>query len=336
MFALLGLLGLMAAGYALSPILDFGRAAPEEDDDPLPKPDDEPATAGGDLLDEDDPIEITTPAPLDPLQGILAWAAKGGEVLQGSALNDYLLGDDGDDRLEGGAGDDELLGGNGNDVLIGGDGDDKLYGGAGDDILLGEAGDDLLHGGDGDDYLHGGSGDDVLHGGPGDDILVGGLGSDTLFGGAGNDILDGREPAGQATRDWLNGGAGDDRLYLGALDIGHGGTGADTFVLTAAQGAEGFAEVQDYISDDDLIEVLYDGDTPPVLTTAAGQGGVMLLADGVALAFFEGQADLPLERIVLTRAADDITDTSGTEWLQRWADRQADKQSATQNPSPDS
>lgn len=59
----------------------------------------------------------------------------------------------------------------------------------------------------------------VLIGGPGEDHLVGGSGNDVLIGGGGHDILDG--------------GAGDDWLVLTAETFAYGGSGADTFVISA-------------------------------------------------------------------------------------------------------
>lgn len=75
-------------------------------------------------------------------------------------------GDDGGNVLEGDAPNDELLGLGGDDILHGRSGDDELIGGDGNDDLFGEAGDDVLVGGDGFDGLDGGPGDDTLTGGP--------------------------------------------------------------------------------------------------------------------------------------------------------------------------
>jgi Ca2+-binding RTX toxin-like protein len=65
--------------------------------------------------------------------------------------------------------------------------DNTIVGGNGDDVLRGEGGDDLLSGGDGDDQLFGGSGRDVLGGGAGNDLLDGGEGADQMAGGQGDD-----------------------------------------------------------------------------------------------------------------------------------------------------
>jgi Ca2+-binding RTX toxin-like protein len=86
----------------------------------------------------------------------------------------------GSGSLQGTGVDDTLVGQSGNDSLLGGVGADTLTGGAGNDSLYGDG----TYGGNG--------GNDVLDGGAGNDTLVGGFGSDTyLFGrGDGQDTLD--------------------------------------------------------------------------------------------------------------------------------------------------
>jgi serralysin len=77
------------------------------------------------------------------------------------------------------------------DSLMGTPADEDIHGGAGDDYLLGNGGNDLLDGGDGDDYLFGDSGNDTLQGGDGDDLLLGQGGADSLDGGGGLNLLAG-------------------------------------------------------------------------------------------------------------------------------------------------
>ena len=60
--------------------------------------------------------------------------AGAGEV-NGSSVNDWLIGRTGNDTLNGGNGNDLLEGGDGDDVLNGGQGVDTLRGGAGNDVL---------------------------------------------------------------------------------------------------------------------------------------------------------------------------------------------------------
>lgn len=67
--------------------------------------------------------------------------------------------------------------------------------------------------------IRGGDGDDVLVGGAEAEHLVGGDGDDVLIGGGGADILDG--------------GAGDDWIVLTSQALASGGSGADTFVISA-------------------------------------------------------------------------------------------------------
>src|SRR5262249_13077966 len=66
--------------------------------------------------------------------------------------------------------------------LIGGSGNDFLFGQGGNDSIVGGAGDDQIQGGDGNDSLNGGLGHDILTGGAGADKFVfnPGAGSDTV------------------------------------------------------------------------------------------------------------------------------------------------------------
>ncbi|WP_280518221.1 cadherin domain-containing protein [Pseudoxanthomonas helianthi] len=143
----------------------------------------------------------------------------GDDVLVGGAGDDVLYGGDGADALSGDEGIDRLEGGTGNDLLSGGSEDDTLLGDAGDDQLTGDDGNDTLYGGAGKDTLGGWDGNDILRGEADDDRLAGGFGDDTLEGGAGNDIL-----AGEAGSDQLLGGSGDDVYVFDA------NSGADTVI----------------------------------------------------------------------------------------------------------
>jgi Ca2+-binding RTX toxin-like protein len=155
------------------------------------------------------------------------------DVLVGGNGNDQIYGGQGNDTLNGNGGDDEIVGNEGNDTISGGSGNDKLNGNNDDDILFGEDGDDLLNGGTGNDILNGGigndelignSGDDILNGNEGDDRLLGGNGIDTMHGDQGNDIL-----FGEAQDDILYGDAGNDILFGGDdHDTAYGGADNDT------------------------------------------------------------------------------------------------------------
>lgn len=164
------------------------------------------------------------------------------EILEGSAFNDRLSGDDGSNTLFGNAGD---------DVLNGHAGDDVLYDISGDDALLGGGGTDALFAGDGDDKLQGDAGNDWLDGGAGQDWILGGAGLDTVsyaeshvgvrvdlglgfgsYGDASGDLLESIEAAyGSAYDDILIGSTGADTLdgSVGADKL-HGGAGDDILI----------------------------------------------------------------------------------------------------------
>ena len=140
----------------------------------------------------------------------------------------------------------------------------------------------------------GGAGDDGLQGYLGDDTLIGGAGSDVLFGGAGADVLDGHDD--DNGMDFLNGGAGDDALYAGDGDHMHGGTGADLFGLRS----DGHAHVADFDPDEDTIEIAYDSDLDaPTVGFEDTDEGVILIADGHAIATFAGHTALDLANVPL-------------------------------------
>jgi Ca2+-binding RTX toxin-like protein len=172
------------------------------------------------------------------------------ENLDGSAYNDFVIGDASDNLFYGEAGNDTLLGGEGNNTLVGGAGDDMLLGGSGVDVLVGGDGDDYMMGKGGGDSYDGGAGVDTIsfrysengvivnlargtceggeaqgatitgienvNGSDSADYLVGDAGGNRLVGNNGNDILDG--------------GAGDDFIYGGTgYDLLAGGAGNDTY-----------------------------------------------------------------------------------------------------------
>ncbi|MGB5793440.1 beta strand repeat-containing protein, partial [Poseidonibacter sp.] len=146
------------------------------------------------------------------------------------------------------------------DLIIGNSEANTLYGNAGNDTLEGNAGNDSLLGGDGDDILKGGSGNDVLNGGAGNDTadfsdatssinvdlsategnavpINAELGTDTfisiegVIGGSNDDTIKGTSDANS-----LLGGAGNDLILGGGTDTSSaneydyidGGTGIDT------------------------------------------------------------------------------------------------------------
>ena len=223
----------------------------------------------GSLFDLRDQVDVT------------AFGTNNQEEVLGGIGEDYLSGRDGDDMISGGDGHDELHGELGNDDLYGGAGDDSLFGHVGDDYLSGDGGDDTLTGGDGQDHLTGGAGADSLSGNLQNDTLIGGAGSDLLFGGAGDDLLVGNDDDEQ---DFLNGGAGDDRILASVADIVNTGEGAD--VVSVHEGAE--AHVSDFNPAEDQIELEYEGDVVPVLSTQPTETGIALLADGELVMTLDG------------------------------------------------
>lgn len=92
--------------------------------------------------------------------GIGAGAAAGQVAITEATRVTYLLGDNAV-NVQGSGLNDVIIGNRGANVLRGGGGDDVLFGGAGADVLMGQTGDDTLIGSD-KDYLNAGSGNDTL------------------------------------------------------------------------------------------------------------------------------------------------------------------------------
>ncbi|WP_320174772.1 cadherin-like domain-containing protein [Maridesulfovibrio sp.] len=207
--------------------------------------------------------------------------------VDGTALNDIMLGSAVDDKLDGGLGADTLTAGDGNDLLIGGNENDVLDAGAGNDTLIGGYGRDTLLAGAGDDVLYFDNGDIRVDGGEGYDTAMadgylnlaqttnveeiqGGQNNDTVFGNDENNIVYGNDGA-----DDLNGRYGDDSLYGGAgndivegyfgNDYLNGGTGDDTL-----SGFVGNDVLEGAIGNDTLIgdvgeDSLYGGEGNDIL-----------------------------------------------------------------------
>lgn len=140
--------------------------------------------------------------------------------IDGTPLDDRLIGTIGRDFIFGLEGNDLLDGRNGNDLLIGGRGNDQLFGGLGDDTLrdadpqAGGGGNDRFDGGPGNDILDGGIGRDVLIGGAGDDVLIGGGGA-RFFGNEGDDHMTATvDPFGGTDSVRMEGHAGNDVMTL--------------------------------------------------------------------------------------------------------------------------
>lgn len=141
--------------------------------------------------------------------GWSAWLLSGNDTINGSTVQDRILGYSSGDGLYGNGGHDFLYGGEGDDSLFGGDGFDRMFGENGSDMLVGELGNDTLAGGAGNDFLHGSDGDDRALGETGNDVIFGGAGLDTI---AGQESID--KIVGGAGKDVLSGGAHDDRFLF--------------------------------------------------------------------------------------------------------------------------
>lgn len=77
----------------------------------------------------------------------------------------------------------------------------------------------------------------VMVGTSGNDRMIGTPGGDTIHGGAGDDYIDSRGAiAGEVDR--VDGGAGNDKIVMSARVVASGGTGSDTFLISAAQPAD--------------------------------------------------------------------------------------------------
>ena len=133
-----------------------------------------------------------------------AWA----DLIEGTDLNDSLVGTPGDDLINSKGGEDENIGdsenddGFGNDIIFSGEGDDFSYG----DTLDNDAhGNDIIFSGEGDDNNDGDAGEQGE--GFGNDIIVSGEDDDTNSGSEGSDIFVCGE--GEDTVEDFNPGEGD-------------------------------------------------------------------------------------------------------------------------------
>lgn len=111
-----------------------------------------------------------------------------GEIrIDGTELNDTIIGSNYADQINGKGGHDTIYGKGGSDIIFGQTGNDVIYGGEDNDFIWGYGGNDTLYGENGDDYIDGSEGINIIYGGNGNDIIYGGVGQDSLDGGAGND-----------------------------------------------------------------------------------------------------------------------------------------------------
>lgn len=227
----------------------------------------------------------------------------GDDTLFGDFGSDYLTGESGNDSLNGGGDDDTIYGDDGADSLIGGAGADMLYAGRNDDTVMGNDGFDSLFGGEGQDQIWGGEGNDMLDGGQGDDHVFGGTGQDEIFGSEGNDTLWGNEIGQSDTEvDFLNGGAGDDALMLGVGDWGHGGEGADDFIVTDYGTNTDVVQITDFNPADDQLIFIYDSaltQPPTAAVQTDGFGNTQILLDGEVVAILGAGGTIDVQDIIL-------------------------------------
>lgn len=261
----------------------------------------------------------------------------GFENVDGSELDDTIIGDDGVNVLSGWGGNDLIWGYGGNDVLDGGEGDDQLRG-EGPSSYLGPTGNDTISGGGGNDTMWGGAGVDSFDGGEGTDRVsfydrtaaqgvVVNLYTQTVsndgFGNA--ETLSGVESVGSGTEfadtfigndnanfilgglgDTLQGNGGDDIVWIdGAPASIDGGAGNDTIGFTGDSGSALVADA--------------NGDGLADFATAT-QGAVIDLSVGMIFndGFGNAVAATGFENVDGSELGDAITGDDGVNVLNGW------------------
>jgi Ca2+-binding RTX toxin-like protein len=248
-----------------------------------------------------------------------------GTIIDGTGLDDILIGNGTIDQLFGYAGKDVLIGNEANDTLNGGLGDDLLLGGAAKDTITYVAGDgaDIVDGGDGNDTMSisGTSNDDILGVVVSGGVIAGVGGGSvvsvetfTLNLGAGNDTLSyagttediSATLAGSGSTGFtggfggsienLTGGSGNDTLIGNNVgNVLNGGAGNDTLDAnggpdTLVGGAGADSLTGDAASDTFLFLAASDS-TPlarDIITDFAHSGGTQDILDVSALGFTGG------------------------------------------------
>ncbi|MEO6570140.1 MAG: hypothetical protein ABIO83_01190 [Ilumatobacteraceae bacterium] len=169
----------------------------------------------------------------------VAGTSDAGDVIEGGALADVIVGDNGTITRPGGsdAEDSTMQARNitvfdvgdptfgGNDMIDGGLANDLVFGGNANDVVLGRQGVDLLEGNDGNDTINGGDGDDRIAGGS--------TGRSALVGPGGTVLYD-HAPD---TRDFLYGNDGDDVIVGDDAFVDR--NGAVTMTATSSDGVFG-------------------------------------------------------------------------------------------------
>ena len=187
-------------------------------------------------------FESLTSAATAVVASAVIMGTNAANTLNGTALDDHILGLGGNDVLNGLAGNDILDGGAGNDTLDGGLGADVMLGGLGNDIyIVDNVGDQVIEAAGGgtdtvrttlQEYGLGANVEHLTFIGTGNFTGYGNELANTITGGAGNDVLDGG-----AGIDRLVGGAGNDSYYVdnpGDVTVETTGGGIDTVYSTAS------------------------------------------------------------------------------------------------------
>lgn len=273
----------------------------------------------------------------DESEGLSVEGGEGDDFIEGSQRGDLLQGNEGDDLIHGRSGNDTIFGQEGEDILQGEDGDDMLCSGDGDDIITGNRGFDFIEGQEGNDFISGDYNGDIARGDEGEDTVIGGRGGDRVAGGQGNDVLFGgimnelpmnreemeelRDGTSLADilegedgtinirddrfSDALFGGAGADELFLGSMDNGTGGAGADTFNVMQDQQDNGPATIQDFAADEDNVTIIVNGDTDIDVSVETDGEDALVMSDGQVLARVTGAAGslTAAEITILTEAS---------------------------------
>jgi Ca2+-binding RTX toxin-like protein len=254
------------------------------------------------VLDVDSGIDVSVAAATGSFgYKILATSNAAASTLQGSGLNDSIVGGDAKDSIVGNAGNDNITGGAEADTINAGAGTDTITdAGAGADVIIYDAGTALdvqntstgvvtltasktgvtVTATDGARTVNASTSTAAVNmtgaalGAGNAATYTGGTAADTIIGGAGADVLTGNNG-----NDTITGGALNDTLA--------GGSGVDTFVYTTAADSNGSAATAlDTItslvlgSGGDLLDMTLTG-TLTVITGASGVANVAA-ADAVA------------------------------------------------------
>ncbi len=171
-------------------------------------------------------------------------ASDSDNTILGNPFSNTLLGRNGDDIMNGRGGTNRMTGGSGDDTVVVETSADVVRDGSGRGVDLVRAKVDFtlpdgsakafvedlrMQGGFGningagndlDSTIDGNSDKNTLAGSSGDDHVLGGEGDDDLFGGHGADTFEGE--------------SGSDTLHVASGDQAFGGSGSDSFLLTAA------------------------------------------------------------------------------------------------------